>query len=58
MTDLFPTTSLGLVCRYADFTAAVLDGASTMGSVAEAISDLCVVRALFDSAETGKWVDL
>lgn len=46
------------VGEYADFTAAVLDGASTMGSVTEAISDLCVVRALFDSAETGKWVDL
>ena len=48
----------GSVARYADFAAAVLDGASTQGSVDEAIADLHVVRALLSSAETGQWVDL
>ena len=47
----------GYVGEYADFAAAVLDGAPTAGPLREAVADLRVVRALLSSAETGAWVE-
>ena len=46
----------GYAGEYADFAAAVLDGAPTAGPLSEALADLRVVRALVDEGAANGWV--